>query len=243
MAFTKIVPLTIYWQSTTHCAASDSETERLAESGAAIAEKIPNNLSRLERAMKLNLLSVIKQLPFLQHFLMPHCICVTAEQPARVCTQAKKNTVTVRSCTECASRVLAGDARSIAGEAHSYRIGKASDCEGGGQNEIANTQTPPRRRLCRSVWMLRLGMPPPRNACAPQPSRARNGTTKQNFSHCQQYYGSFVFPPIPFVSAQGEMEGRSRDLLQRHSLRKGERKAGKKKATTFLMSGSRLAEK
>ena len=74
-------------------------------------------------------------------------------------------------------------------------------------------------------------MPPPRNACAPQPSRAGNGTTKQNFSHCQQYYGSFVFPPITFVSAQGEMEGRSRDLLQRHSLRRGsERQEEEKKS-------------
>jgi len=51
-----------------HYAASDSKTERLAESGTVTAEKIPNNLPRLERAMKQNLPSVIKQLPFFQHF-------------------------------------------------------------------------------------------------------------------------------------------------------------------------------
>jgi hypothetical protein len=38
-----------------------------------------------------------------------------------------------------------------------------------------------------------------------------------------------IFPPIPFVSARGEMEGRRRDLPQRHSLRKGSGKQKKKK--------------
>lgn len=93
----------------------------MAESETVTAEKIPNNLPRLERAMKLNLLSVIKQLLFFPPLLFnailyPHDCVATG---ARLYTHTKTNSVAVRSCTECANRVLAGDVRSTAGEAHS----------------------------------------------------------------------------------------------------------------------------
>lgn len=65
-----------------------------------------------------------------QHSLIPHYNSTTVEQHACVYAQAKINSAAVRICSERASLVLAGDARSIAEEAQSPRIGKASDCGG-----------------------------------------------------------------------------------------------------------------
>lgn len=137
----------------------------------------------------------------------------------------------VRICSERASRVLAGDAWSIAGEARSSSIGKETGC-GGGQNErqnSANTQTA-RRRLCSCVdlWMLRLGKPLPRNACAPQPGRAGNATTKQNFSHCQLYGGSFVFSPYSVCIRVGRTGREKKRPTTETFIEKGERKEKKK---------------
>lgn len=93
------------------------------------------------------------------------------------------------ACSESASRVLAGDARSIAGEARSAIIGKASDC-GGGQNETELGIT--HKRLARRrLWLCRSVNAAPGKAAttqcvrsATQPSSECDDKT-ENFSHCQ----------------------------------------------------------
>jgi hypothetical protein len=97
---------------------------------------------------------------------------------------------------------------------------------------------------CVDLWMLRLGTPLPRNACAPHPSLARNATTKQISLTASPTTVHSHFRPIPFVPARGgDAEGQEQTYNGDIHWDRGEIGREKKTTMTTVMSGSRLEER